>query len=109
MPESHYERRQREAAQRMLKAAMPDLKRMMADIANQQQFMTGIGQVYSSRYDDMLKSITQNLVPTVEIPQYPADTGPPTRPIRLDHQECARCRVISTTAKLARQRRQRPP
>ena len=57
----------------MLKAAMPSVTRMVADIAKQQQFMTGIGQVYSSRYNDMLKSITQNLVPTIKIPIVDAD------------------------------------
>lgn len=68
MSESPYERRQREAAQRMLKAAMPSVTRMMADIVMQQQYMTGIKQIYTPQYDAMLKSITRSILPTFETP-----------------------------------------
>lgn len=66
MAESPYERRQREAIQQVLKAAMPSVTRMFADIMKQQQYITNINQIYASQYDDMLKSITSSLLPAFE-------------------------------------------
>lgn len=66
MPESHYERRQREAAQRMLKAAMPDVQRVVEDLRRQQAYMANISQLFSTQYQDMLASITQGVLSDID-------------------------------------------
>lgn len=47
---------------------MPSVTRMLADIAKQQQYLTGIDQIYSKRYDTMMKSITRSVLPTFKAP-----------------------------------------
>lgn len=47
---------------------MPSVTRMMADIVKQQKYMTGVDQIYSKRYDAMIKSIARSVLPTFETP-----------------------------------------
>ena len=59
MPESPFERRQREAAARVLRAAMPDIQRRLREVfSTQSETLKIIGEQYSSRYAEMIKSLT---------------------------------------------------
>lgn len=49
---------------------MPSVTRVFSDIMKQQQYITNINQIYASQFDDMLKSITANLLPALETPLF---------------------------------------
>jgi hypothetical protein len=61
MNESNFERRQRQNAERLIKAAMPDVNRAMRDIVRQQMPLDNIGKVFSQQYQSMFASIEKNL------------------------------------------------
>jgi hypothetical protein len=56
----------------------------------QQQYITNVNQIYASQYDDMLKSITANLLPALETPLFAEQARKALRgidvpPLKLDY------------------------
>lgn len=90
MDETPSQRRQREAAQRMVQAMMPDVQRVMRDMVRQQTHVTRIGEVLSSQYTDMLKSISASAVLKFDAPLIRASRVDLARlnvpALRLDYQ-----------------------
>ena len=72
MPESQFERHQREAAERALRAAMPNIQRLMREVAKSHSDSPRIiSEQYTGRYAEMIKSLTRDVskfkLPTLAI------------------------------------------
>lgn len=57
MSESNYERRQRQTAERLIKAVMPDVHHAMREITRQEMPLVDLGKVFSQQYQRMFASM----------------------------------------------------
>ena len=73
MPESPYERRQREAVERALRAAMPDIQRLMRDVLSiRSDSLKILGEQYSRPMADMIKTLARDM-PKFTVPALTID------------------------------------
>jgi hypothetical protein len=72
MAESYSERQQRKAAEQVLKALTPQVRRMMADVHAQQRPIVVAAEVFGEQYRQMLRSVAAG-VPKFEIPALKLD------------------------------------
>ncbi len=71
MAETPLERRQRQEAERIMRRAMPQIEKVIKELAGQQRYATQIGDVFSKRHQELIKNIVPKLdalLPRVELP-----------------------------------------